>query len=76
MEAEAANLVVIGLGLAVTPSAAHPGGVCRTATVPCPRCRRPGTIQRLLGSDLVRCDPCRGGFGITHGPVHCWQPIR
>ncbi|MBW5485513.1 hypothetical protein [Streptomyces bambusae] len=76
MEAEAANLAVTGLGLEVRASPAHPGGVCRTATVPCPLCLRPGAVQRRFGSTLVHCTPCSGGFGIVHDPVRCWELLR
>ncbi|MFI8106276.1 hypothetical protein [Streptomyces sp. NPDC086023] len=76
MQAEAANLHVTGLGLEVRPSLAHPGGVCRATKVPCPLCRRPGRLERRLGSDMVYCAPCQGGFGIRHDPVRCWQQVR
>ncbi|MEV7415552.1 hypothetical protein [Streptomyces sp. NPDC089919] len=76
MEGEAASLLVTGLGLPVEASAAHPGGVCRATATRCLICHGPGRLQRLLGSTVVRCDRCRGGVGVRHDPVHCWQQLR
>ncbi|MFJ3923809.1 hypothetical protein [Streptomyces sp. NPDC090022] len=76
MEAEAANLMVTGLGLEARASPAHPGGICRTVTVPCPACRQPGALQRRFGSTFVHCTRCSAGFGIVHDPVRCWEPLR
>jgi hypothetical protein len=76
MEAEAAGLMVTGLGLEVRPSAAHPDGVCRRTTLLCPACHRQVPMTRRLGTTMSHCADCRYGVGYQHDPEHCWEQIR
>lgn len=73
MEDEAVSLFVVGLGLDVQCSAAHPGGVCRVTAVRCLLCQGPGSLRRVLGCAVVHCARCAGGVGVRHDPVLCWQ---
>ncbi|QES50215.1 hypothetical protein DEJ50_22675 [Streptomyces venezuelae] len=76
MKSEAVNLVVTGLGLEVRPSVAHPGGVCRRTTLPCPACHRQVPMVRRFGTTLSQCPDCRSGAGYKHNPERCWELLR
>lgn len=76
MQSEAANLAGWAVGLVVAPSPAHPGGVCRRTTLPCPSCHGVAPLVQRYGTTMVHCPRCRFGWGLQHDPVRCWERIR
>ncbi|MEU6863692.1 hypothetical protein ABZ924_10515 [Streptomyces sp. NPDC046876] len=61
-------------GPEVEVSAAHPGGICSRAHVPCGGCGLPAPIAVRYGGPMADCRLCCYAWAVRHDPSRCWQP--